>query len=887
MRNRVVLITGFYLLALSSLSAQDIAGNLEGWVLDSEGRPVEAARLLISGPDLQGPREAMTGAAGHFLVLALPAGACSIRIQHPEYQEASVRDVIIRLGRTTSLGEIRLSAKVQDMREVVVSAERPLLDPLSTSGSSNLEIGVAETLPVKRDYRSLTLLFPQATEMYANEDANFAGATGLENRYFIDGIETTDPFRGVSGTRLPYNFVKEIEVRTGGYEAEYRSSLGGIVNIVTSSGGNAFSGQAFGYFTDHRFSSAPRMGAYEPPAGDFSQYDFGISLSGPLVRDRLWYFAAYNPTVEREQVNLPDQGDFLDKSTTHIFAGKLTWQASPKTNIVFVAVGDPTSRDGVGDTWGQAGPYAHFLNPDPYLERIRRGGVNLALKATHMAGERFFLESSFSWITRREQNLPATERGRDERSFVDLETNTVSGGSGGWMDDLSTQATFSLKGTWLLDRHTIKGGLEYRYNALDNDWTWSFLFRYSDDYFEDFFAHSEGALRARIPSLYIQDSWAVTRRLRLNYGLRWDGQDLVATDGRVSQRISDQFQPRFGVLYQPGELGTQRIVASFGRFYEDLMLYGMTFYGTDIGSWGFTSYDHDPRVDPSGGESLILPNQILPRVDGLKGQHYDEMTLGYDRRLGKTFRLGARGIYRTLRQAIEDGIDPDTGAGFWGNPGRGALRAFPKARREYAALELTLESFGGRRFDFFTSYVLSRNYGNYTGLSDGGYALPNAGSQFDNWTDENFAKYGTGLLGNDRTHVFKFSGSYRWPMGLTVGTFMLWESGTPLSEWGGSSTAILIVPIRQLGSAGRTPAILDLNVRFTYALSHLMKSRWAPKIFLDVFHLGSRGKPVDFDQLHYYRADESGAQLDPNPNYGVATRYFPPMSARMGFEIAF
>jgi len=887
MTNKMPLFLFFFLLLAAPAFPQDVTGNIEGWVLDSDGAPIAAVRITISGPNLQGIREVATDARGHFLVYSLPAGTYIIKMQQAAFQEATVQNIPVRLGRTTSFGEVRLKPRAQEAYEIVVSAERPVIDSVSTSGSSNLDVKIAETLPVKRDVRSLTMLFPHATEMYANEEANFAGATGLENRYFIDGIETTDPFRGVSGNRLPYNFIKEIEVRTGGYEAEYRSSLGGIVNIVTSSGGNTLTGQAFGFFANNRFSGSPRMGAYEPPAGGFSQFDFGLSLAGPIFRDKLWFFAAYNPTFEQEEVNLPGLGFFTDKNIAHIFAGKLTWQASPKTNLVFTALGDPSARDGVGDTWGQAGPYALFLNPDPYLEKIRRGGVSFALKGTHMAGDRFFLEGSISWVSRREQNLPATERGRNERAFVDVETSTAGGGSGGWMDDFSTQATLSLKGTWPLDRHTIKGGVEYRENTLDNDWTWSFLWRYSNDYFENFYAHSEGKLRTRIPSVFVQDSWEACRRLRLNFGLRWDGQFLVATNGQVSQKILDQYQPRIGILYQPGKIGTQRIFASFGRFYEDLMLYGMTFYGTNIGSWGFATYDHDPRVDASGGESFILPNKIQAQVEGLQGQHYDEFTLGYDRQVGRNFKVGARGIYRALHQAIEDGIDPATGEGFWGNPGSGALSFVPKARREYAALELVLEKFGGRNFNFFTSYVLSRNYGNYTGLSDAGIALPNAGAQFDNWTDESFFRYGTGLLGNDRSHVLKFSGSYRWEFGLTLGTFILWESGTPLSEWGSRWPAFMPVLIRQLGSAGRTPAIFDLNFRFTYELSKVMKTGWAPKVFLDLYHIGSQRTALDNDQLHYFGADEDGNQTTPNPNYLVATRYFPPMSARLGFEVGF
>jgi hypothetical protein len=885
----LLLLSGGLILATPARS-QDVSGNLEGSVLDPQGAPVEGAKIILSGPDLQGTRETVTDNRGHFLILALPVGVYTVKIQHPAFQDVSLEKVSVRLGRTSSLGETRLRPKAVEDHEIVVTAERPLIDEASTAGGSSFDIKTVETLPVNRDYRSLTMLLPNVVEGAHGGEANFSGATGLENRYFIDGIDTTDPFRGVGGTALPYNFVKEIEVRTGGYEAEYRSSLGGIVNVITSSGGNTFAGRVFGFFNNDRFSGESRMGVAEPSIGRFSQYDFGASVGGPIVFDKLWFFAAYNPRFAREEVEIPGQGFFRDQNTTHIFAGKLTWQLSPKTNVVLTAVGDPSSRNAVGDTWGTFGTYRQFTNPDPYLETIRRGGVNLSLKGTHIASDSLLFETSISWINRREQNLPATDRGRDERAFYDTETGTLSGGSPGWMNDLSKQATLSAKGTWMIKAHVWKFGLEYRENTLVNDWTWSAIMRYSDTAYIDFLAHSEGTLRNRIPTVFVQDSWTVDRRVRLNFGLRWDGQFLVATDGHVSQRILGQFQPRVGLVYEPGTIGSQKIFASFGRFYEDVMLYAMTFYGTNIGAWQFNTYDHDPRIDPSGGVPSGWQNRIQPEIEGLRGQYYDEVTLGYERAIGKITKARIRGIFRRLGQGLEDGAVDLGNPSYWGNPGSGPLSAFPKLKRRYTALEASIEHFGGRHFSYLASYVLSRNSGNFPGLANedwGGVANPNAGAAFD--LLEMAITNEDGLLPNDRTHVLKLSGSYRVDMGLTIGTHIVWESGTPLNEWGGAAAG---PPYRLLmqprGTAGRTPAVFDLNIRLSYDLTRVTGTRSRPKVFLDIFHVGSQRTPVEYDQVHYLALDkETGDQINPNPTYGLVTRYFPPMSARLGFEVGF
>ena len=146
----------------------------------------------------------------------------------------------------------------------------------------------------------------------------------------------------------------------------------------------------------------------------------------------------------------------------------------------------------------------------------------------------------------------------------------------------------------------------------------------------------------------------------------------------------------------------------------------------------------------------------------------------------------------------------------------------------------------------------------------------------------------TGLLPNDRPHIFKFFASYRIPFGLSVGAFFTWQSGTPLSEWGSQTMfAGMIKYLTQRGTVGRTPSIADLNLRVVYQMSNAFGTKIAPRVILDVFHIGSQRKPLTYEQMHYFDVDESGNQTDPNPLYMHPTSYFPPMSGRLGLEINF
>ena len=145
-----------------------------------------------------------------------------------------------------------------------------MIDPSSTTVGLNLASETYEDLPLDRNFRSIVSLALQANTSYLGDEVNISGSTGMENAYFIDGINVTDPFKGATSTNLPYNFVREIEIKTGGYEAEYGRALGGIVNVITPSGGNDFHGQVFGFFTSHRFAGSYRPGVVGSDIDDFA-----------------------------------------------------------------------------------------------------------------------------------------------------------------------------------------------------------------------------------------------------------------------------------------------------------------------------------------------------------------------------------------------------------------------------------------------------------------------------------------------------------------------------------------------------------------------------------------------------------------------------------------
>jgi len=223
-----------------------------------------------------------------------------------------------------------------------------------------------------------------------------------------------------------------------------------------------------------------------------------------------------------------------------------------------------------------------------------------------------------------------------------------------------------------------------------------------------------------------------------------------------------------------------------------------------------------------------------------------------------------------------------------GNPGKGRMSNLPDPKRIYKALEFSLENTFGRNLHLMLSYVWSETRGNYPGVfnTDTGNPFAHASSQV--FLPEQISE---GLLPNDRTHVFKMYGSYAFDFGLTTGGFFTWQSGTPLSEFGGTWFGpTLYSHLVPRGSAGRTPSIWDASLRLSYDLAPaaggLRGTR--TRLLLDVFHLFGQRKPTYIDQVHYFGGGgEDPTTFGPNPNYGRALAYQPPMTVRFGIETSF
>jgi hypothetical protein len=608
----------------------------------------------------------------------------------------------------------------------------------------------------------------------------------------------------------------------------------------------------------------------------FSHYDIGVRLSGPLRRDRLWYSVAYNPTVARRRESIGLLPARWDIEVHHLFAGKLTWSARPGTDVSLTLLGDPSHRNGIESVL----PFT--TDSLSALSKSSSGSKAIGLAIRHQIGHGAELHLAVSRLRREDEFYPRSGS-TDFRSNIrvdDYTTNASSGGVFGYSNYLETRTAVRTGVTVLSTLHTIKIGAEYEVNAYVGNSHGGLVTRESDSLYEWFEGYLVTDVRNRVPTLYAQDSWEVTPRFRLNAGLRWESQHMSGKVG-PARTVPMELAPRLGVVFQPSEPGTERLFASAGRFYEQVPPLSAEWWN----STGFSQdrlFPQNPLVDSSN--EVVLQRAYTPVVANpdLLGQAYDQFGIGFERRLGIGYKLGARGTYRILRWVIEDGILAGDTFYRMGNPGRALLAAMPRARQRYAAVELSLERTTSGPLYLLGSYVLSRNVGNYTGLyaTDMMLVLPNSGPQYD-VPDAMANAYG--LLPNDRTHVFKVAAGYRWRPNVTLGGFLTIASGTPRSEGGQSAYGNYWTFISPRGAVGRTPAIWSLDLHGAFELPVAQMRRVRHRLLIDVFNVGSPRKPVLYDQKHYVTPDRIGV----NSNYGAVTGYQPSMSARFGMVVDF
>jgi outer membrane receptor protein involved in Fe transport len=354
-------------------------GTIEGTVTDEHGAALPGVTVEAISPNLQGSKLTVSDASGKFHLVFVPPGLYTVKFTLQSFAALERTDIHVELGRVVTL-QVQMRSAFKE--QVVVSGAAPTIDLKSTESGVNISENQFRLLPSQRNYASYAAVAAGVTLDNgacaasgigsANSDnvcMNIYGSTGAENAYYIDGVNTTGIRYGVQGKNLNFEFVQELQVKTGGYEAEFGRATGGTINVITKSGGNEYHGSAFGY--DDRNSRQSNLSkdvvAISSTLGSswvqsgYTRNDYGADLGGYVVKDTLWFFGAYDyvKNDSDHQVasdftrfggpnyGFPTVGSVLvDEVTRNLWSGKLTYRATDSSSFIVSAFGDPTTETG-------------------------------------------------------------------------------------------------------------------------------------------------------------------------------------------------------------------------------------------------------------------------------------------------------------------------------------------------------------------------------------------------------------------------------------------------------------------------------------------------------------------------------------------------------------
>ena len=301
-------------LAVSAIVAQDIQtrGSINGDVKDKNGAAIVGATVKVTGQT--GERTTTTNDQGLFNVENLVPGNYTVRVESANFKSAEVSNITVFVGKASSVNVDLEPGAISETVTVTAGAD---IDAASVAVGSNLNDQLCQNIPVQRSVSSRFYLAPGTTDSLSGgkDNPSIAGGSALDNLYVADGVNITDSaFGGLGtftrsygslGTGINTSFIKEVQVKTGGFEPQYGQSEGGIVQIVTQSGDNQLHGALYGYARPDAFEAKRKQ------RDDFAvnkvgeilaseNYDAGFDLGGPIVKDKLFFFGSFNPTIRRD-----------------------------------------------------------------------------------------------------------------------------------------------------------------------------------------------------------------------------------------------------------------------------------------------------------------------------------------------------------------------------------------------------------------------------------------------------------------------------------------------------------------------------------------------------------------------------------------------------------
>jgi len=795
-------------LTLPVAQAAETTGQLHGTALDTEGGSIPGVVVVVTGANLMGSATATTDADGHFRFPALPPGEYTVSATKDNFLPYKATGLLIVSQSAVRL-DLTLKLAVGEAT-VVVEEVRPVVDTTKVSSGAVLTRESMRDIPnAGRDYQGLTGFAPGVV---GSGNANVRGSFDQSNQFYLDGVNNTDPTTGTFSMNMNYDAIEEVQVVTGGMDAEYGRSLGGAINIITRSGGNQFHGDAQFLFSNEKLRwYEPLEG--EPPKedADYQDQSLAINVGGPILKDKLWFFVSGQGDISRRATPVDDAvGRPADQPMaardwrSGYWFGKLTFQPHVRHKLWVQAQGDPTFIENTeqdpytlprGETIQTQGGYSASLNHQwtPSASNM------LVTQLYHQKSRIYYYSVACKGIG------DADELADCVRNLEDPWSAWFPGEFNGgdypyaylgdrWRGSLNVNYTQYVS---FLGEHKFKAGVsaetmrskdifpgvtERTFKAATGEVT--DIASYENYAKVAYDNELEADLKGALVSAYLQDVWQPWDRLTIRPGVRLDWAQLRNDIGEASFSKAT-LAPRIGVAYDLTGDGRTRAHVYYGRFYDSGFLAVSDLLHQR--SQGYSLYYWDAEAGDWSDDAAFSVSSSNPIHADLKNPWSDEFDLGLSRDLGQGWALDLTFTYEYSQNHWEDdevnliwNADGTEVIGYRNgvNEAIYRIRTPDEAFVEYTSLEVAFSRQFTDRFFMMGSYTWSRAYGTSDDYNISGV--------FDNPALE---RYEVGYLSYDTPHNLKVLGTFRDPEALQIsnafqlGYILGWnyriESGSP------------------------------------------------------------------------------------------------------------
>jgi hypothetical protein len=826
------------LTALPAFSQTNPTGTISGKVVDQQGLPLPGVAVTATSPALQGSRSATTSANGDYILPFLPSGQYTVTYELSGFATVK-RTERVSLDSAVTANATLAVAGVSEAVTVTgqVEGEIGRGSQVQTSFKNDL----VEKLPLNRTLVQATLLAPGVRDNGPNGAIVVNGAMSYDSLYLLNGVVVNENLRGQSLALFIEDALQETTITTASVSAEYGRFQGGVINAVTKSGGNRFSGSFRTTFDNAKWTDKWR---YDKDRSLDSRLDktiptYEATLGGPFVKDRLWFFGAYRGRNLQEGrstsfTNLP----FTRKLDEKRYEGKLTFAISTKHTLKGAYTRIDSTED--GNSFGTIMDLASLVNRSTPQDL-------LSANYTGILSTNFFVEAQYS---RRRFTFK-----NSGSQFTDLIKGTLmldqaNGSARFWSptfcgvcdDEKRDNQNIVAKASYFLSTsgagsHNLVGGFDmfddkrfannhqsgsdYRVYATRTIIQGSDIYPVFDRNtiirWTPIFVGSEGN-RFRTISAFVNDAWTLDKNWQFNLGLRYDKNDGKDSMGVV--RVKDAaFSPRLAAAFDPKGDGQWTVRASYAH-YVAAIANGVGDGASAGGQPATIDFDYlGPEVntgspaspvttdvalqtlfswfDANGGTNRTtrgapsIPGVNTRIADGLKSPNTQEVSIGVGMRLGARGSLRADAIYRKFRDFYATRVDLGTGQVSDQFGKRFDLQVTENTNdleRTYKGLSLQANYAVGERLTLGGNYTLGKVYGNVEGETGASGPGSTAIYAYPEYFDRSWS-YPLGELLTSGRHKLRLWATWDVPIPkpagrLNLGAIQQFNSGTPYGSAG-------------------------------------------------------------------------------------------------------